>query len=329
MSTVDTFRRVHEILSEHNFRNEVLPYAIGNQASSTPFTPRGMMSHYTASANTSDRLLFIDGNGRVRGPLAHWTIEPDGLIKGGATGYTNNAGYGDNWLLSELSDFDVDKLGEIDPGPDDNFSLNRYVWACETKAAGVKTPAQYAAECALWAAVTIAEGWDADADKDGNFVPLIGHKEFSDRKVDPIENMATMRADVARVVGEWRGGIILPTVPPLVIKQPALTAPAFPLGRCRLHGKQMYFGPKSGPDHSVSGYYQRKPDGSRGHVGLAMWQRRMAERGWTSIGSPDGLWGPKTERVVRLFQKQKRLAVDGALGAITWAKAWTEPVTND
>lgn len=329
MSNVDVFRKTHELLTLHGWRNEILPYAIGNKASSTPFTPRGMMSHYTASSRTPDRLLFIDGNGRVPGPLAHWTIEPDGLIKGGATGYTNNAGYGDSWLLSELSDFDVDKLGEIDPGADDAFSLNRYVWACETKAASAKTPEQYRAEVALWAAVTIAQGWDADLDGDGNFVPLIGHKEFTDRKVDPVENMATMRADVARLVAEWKGVSLPPVTDPPVRVQPGIEAPAFPLGRCRRHNRQMWYGPKSNLDHQVSGWANRKSDGTRGADGLAVWQRRMYKRGWTSIGRADGLWGPKTERVVRLFQKQKGLTVDGAIGPATWAKAWTEPITND
>lgn len=329
MSNVDVFRNVHSLLTKHGYRNEILPYAIGNSASSTPFTPRGMMSHYTASPFTTDKLLFIEGNGRVPGPLAHWTIEPDGFIKGGATEYTNNAGYGDDWLLSELSDHDVDILGEIDPGPDTSVSLNRHVWACETKAYSIKTPEQYKNECALWAAVTIAQGWDADADRDGNFVPLIGHREATDRKIDPIENMFFMRTAVAKLVAEWRGGITLPVAEPLGAKIPSAIPPAFPLGKCRIHEKQMYFGEKKGPDHEVSGYYQRKPDGSRGHIGLQTFQKQMIHRGWVSIGAPDGQYGDLTERVVRLFQAQKGLAVDGKIGPLTWNKAWTYPITND
>ena len=329
MSNIDTVKNVHALLTRFGYPNQILPYALGNSASSTPFTPRAMMSHYTASQYTTDQLLFRTGNGRVPGPLCHWTIGVDGLIKCGATEYTNNAGYGDDWLLKELSDFDVDKLGEIEPGPDDRFSLNRYVWACETKAAGKKTHLQYRNEVALWAAVTIAQGWDTDADHDGNFVPLIGHKEFTDRKIDPVENMATMRADVAKLVSYWSGGIILPVVEPLVSTAPAAKSwPHFPLGVCRLHRRQMYFGPKTGPDHSVSGYYQRKADGSRGHVGLQKWQKQMRARGWSSIGSPDGLYGEKTARVAKLFQKQKGLAVDGLIGEETWNKAWNLPITN-
>ena len=324
MTNVDVFRRVHELLSEHGYPNGILTGAIGRKASSTPFTPRGMMSHYTASARTSDDMLFVSGNGVVPAPLAHWTIEPNGLIKGGATEYTNNSGYGDDWLLSELSDHDVDILGEINPGADTKISLNRYVWACETKAANVKTPAQYKAECALWAAVTIAQGWDADADRDGNFVPLIGHKEFTDRKIDPIENMATMRADVAKIIADWRGGVSFPVITP---KPETTFVPEFPLGRCRLHNKEMYFGNRMGPDHEVSGYLQRELDGSRGHVGLQTFQKQMYGRGWTSIGSPDGLYGAKTQRVVKLFQAQKGLAVDGKIGRITWDKAWTATIT--
>ena len=88
--------------------------------------------------------------------------------------------------------------------------------------------------------------------------------------------------------------------------------PPFPLPR------GWYFGPKSGPKYSVSGYYGHRDD-------LRTWQRRMAERGW-SIGA-DGLYGPETRKVCKQFQAQKGLTVDGLVGDDTWRAAWTEPVT--
>lgn len=94
--------------------------------------------------------------------------------------------------------------------------------------------------------------------------------------------------------------------------RPTLAAPAFPLPR------GYYFGPKSGPKQSVSGYYSHQSD-------LKRWQEQMKRRGWAI--TPDGLYGPATERVVRAFQKEKRLGVDGLIGPATWAAAWTVAVT--
>lgn len=79
-----------------------------------------------------------------------------------------------------------------------------------------------------------------------------------------------------------------------------------------------YFGPKSGPASSVSGYYSHAAD-------LRVWQAQMSGRGWTI--TPDGLYGPQTESVTRAFQAQKNLIVDGLIGPSTWDAAWTAPIT--
>lgn len=82
-----------------------------------------------------------------------------------------------------------------------------------------------------------------------------------------------------------------------------------------------YFGPKSGPETSVSGYYSHRED-------LRAYQTQMVEvRGWKGLGEIDGLYGPKTSRVTRLFQAEKGLVVDGLIGPKTWAAAWEEPIT--
>ena len=94
--------------------------------------------------------------------------------------------------------------------------------------------------------------------------------------------------------------------------KPAAKAPKFPLP------KGHYFGPKSGPASSVSGYYSHRAD-------LKKWQAQMRKRGWSITA--DGLYGPATAKVARQFQKEKGLGVDGLIGAKTWAAAWTEKVT--
>ena len=90
-------------------------------------------------------------------------------------------------------------------------------------------------------------------------------------------------------------------------------APAFPLPA------GSYFGPKSGPATSVSGYYSHRED-------LRRWQQRMADRGWSLAA--DGLYGDQTATVARQFQAEKGLRVDALIGPDTWAAAWTAPVTR-
>lgn len=89
-------------------------------------------------------------------------------------------------------------------------------------------------------------------------------------------------------------------------------APKFPLPAGH------YFGPKTGPDESHSGYYNHREN-------LRTWQKRMQKRGWTI--KADGLYGPKTEKVTKQFQAEKGLSRDGLIGIDTWDAAWEEPVT--
>lgn len=79
---------------------------------------------------------------------------------------------------------------------------------------------------------------------------------------------------------------------------------------------------RSGPPYPgyVLGYNPNKVDGN-----VRTWQARMRERGWSL--TVDGIFGPGTLRVVKTFQAEKRLGVDGLIGPVTWNAAWTAPVT--
>lgn len=131
--------------------------------------------------------------------------------------------------------------------------------------------------------------------------------------------VSTKDADSSR---KWAavGGKGKPSTPAAADgSKPGKAAPAFPLPR------GFVFGPFSGPVTSVSGRRQRLANGKPGHRGLLSWQARMAERGWTIAA--DGLYGDETAGVVRAFEKEKGLHVDGLIDPATWAAAWTARVT--
>lgn len=51
------------------------------------------------------------------------------------------------------------------------------------------------------------------------------------------------------------------------------------------------------------------------------WQAKMKDRGWSI--TVDGAYGPQSESICRRFQGAKNLTVDGIVGPVTWAAAWS------
>lgn len=73
------------------------------------------------------------------------------------------------------------------------------------------------------------------------------------------------------------------------------------------------------------GYLMRYAKVSKFDANLQVWQLRMKQRGWNI--DPHGFFGPNTLSIVKSFQAEKRLGVDGIIGPVTWKSAWTLPVT--
>jgi hypothetical protein len=109
---------------------------------------------------------------------------------------------------------------------------------------------------------------------------------------------------------EYNSFSTAPSPTPAPAPTPAM--PPFPLPT------GYYFGPKTGPAQSVSGYFSYKG-------ALSPWQAKMLSRGWKI--PVNGLYDDVTAAVVHQFQTEKGLPADGKIGPQTWTAAWTSPVT--
>lgn len=96
-----------------------------------------------------------------------------------------------------------------------------------------------------------------------------------------------------------------------------------------------YFGPKDGPNSSVSGHYKRRFGGVLDSTWLKRFGSQLQKRGWnarkggsylTRYGN-DGLFGGEYEALVRAFQRDQGLVVDGKLGPNTWKAAFENPIS--
>lgn len=96
-------------------------------------------------------------------------------------------------------------------------------------------------------------------------------------------------------------------------KKSSSSAPKFPLP------KGHWYGVESRNSKNHSGFY------AKDRAGIKQFQNKLKSRGWKI--SADGRFGPATQKVVRQFQAEKKIRVDGAVGQVTWSKIWEAPVT--
>lgn len=96
-----------------------------------------------------------------------------------------------------------------------------------------------------------------------------------------------------------------------------------------------YFGPKEWGDRSVSGFYGRRFRGRRDREWLQEFVDQLRRRGWNarrggtylSHHGSDGRYGDEHAELIRAFQADQGLTVDGLLGPDTWAAAYRNAVT--
>ncbi len=159
-----------------------------------PFEPIGVMIHHTASDNTSLNTI-LNGNGTVPGPLSQWFIEdtPSDIAHLVAAGRCNHAGLGDTGQVDRM-------LAGVppapDPGPDDGGG-NFYFYGLELEGDDVTDFDRAGFVYDQGVRVTAAYCWWHDWDP---FVRVIGHKEWTRRKIDPAFDMDVFRQDVRELM---------------------------------------------------------------------------------------------------------------------------------
>lgn len=176
-------------------------------------TPYFFGVHHTGSDGTP-LATIRDGYTGLPGPLANWYVPRDvgRRVYLVADGYTNHGGAADQAPLTEVKDGDVDKT-TITPGADDpGVYANRWAHAVEVAAKGPFTPDQYFVTLALAASFAIATDAHLDKDGDGRWIPALGHKEWTRRKVDPVFDMAIFRAEAQKMAEAYLAGAA-PTIP--------------------------------------------------------------------------------------------------------------------
>ena len=96
-----------------------------------------------------------------------------------------------------------------------------------------------------------------------------------------------------------------------------------------------YFGPKSGPNRSYSGFHNRSVKGKTDREWIKEWAKQLSRRGWRvgkgktylSRSGNDGLWGSEYTELCKALQREQGLDVDGLCGASTWNETFHAPVT--
>jgi N-acetylmuramoyl-L-alanine amidase len=161
----------------------------------------GFIVHHTGddAADNLDLAIVRNGRSDLPGPLAQFGIDDTGTVYLIGCGRANHAGGGDPAVLRQVESEDYGKyprpsrFHEGSPGATDG---NTVFYGVETFYSGTHKPTDhtYTAMVRLTAAVCAFHGWGAKS--------VIGHKEWSDWKVDPGNvDMARFRGDVAQALG--------------------------------------------------------------------------------------------------------------------------------
>jgi hypothetical protein len=171
----------------------------------------GVVIHHTGddAPDTADRNVIINGRSDLPGPLAQSGLNDDGVVDLITPHRANHAGGGDPDVLMAIVDEsynDYPPATHEHEGSAGSIDGNDCFYGIETYYSGghSMTPAQYDSAVGWAAAICDFHGWSAKS--------VIGHKEWSDWKVDPGHvDMKEFRADVQQRINQTQGAR-MPTV---------------------------------------------------------------------------------------------------------------------
>jgi hypothetical protein len=154
----------------------------------------GVVVHHTVTSGTASSVAICrDGYAELPGPLCHGVVDKQGVVHLVGWGRTNHAGLGDDDVLAAVV------AEKALPAPNENNTdgnARLYGFECINLGDG-KDPwpaAQVEAIVRASAALCRAHGWGEDGD-----TSVIGHKEWTNTKVDPKGPGITMPDVRARV----------------------------------------------------------------------------------------------------------------------------------
>lgn len=298
----------------------------------------GTVAHHTGSEVSASRITSYVrglGTGSIRPEIGRVLCNTASIRSGVwpgsdnkptivvlAADYANHAGLGDQGMLDEIKDGDIDMSGEFKPGGDDLY-LNRYFLGDEG-VGSYTDESQQRAVIVFYAHVMWKLGLLADNDKDGRWAPLVAHREITRRKVDPARaNLSKMRSDMQDFVNQ-RYGLGIPTSDPLVVVTPTPPAPA-PSGYSNPHtpvtadgvwGKKTSLALQHVLKHKYNAWGLSGPlvvDGVMDKESYRALQRVLNQEAKAGLAE-DGLFGKATKRAL---QRYVGTTADGIIGPMT------------
>lgn len=161
---------------------------------------RGFVVHHTGddALDSIDLKVIINGRSDLPGPLAQFGCDDAGVIWLIGCGRANHAGGGDPDVLRAVTNesyTDRPPATHEHEGSSGAVDGNSHFYGVETFYSGSRPPTSkaYTSLVRLAAAICDFHGWSAKS--------VIGHKEWSDWKIDPGNvSMIEFRADVQRVL---------------------------------------------------------------------------------------------------------------------------------
>jgi hypothetical protein len=190
----------------------------------------GVVIHHTGGVAPSDYTMVWSGYSGLPGPCAQAYCSKAGVITMTANGRANHAGGGDPTVLNEVineSYGDAPSSPQYHEGSPGAADGNVYFYGLEVSNLGsVSDPypaVQYEAIVKWATAICRFHGWTEKS--------VIGHKEWSNWKPDPIYSMVQFRRDVKALLAKKPGGSVTPPPPPNPTYEPYPGAAFFTPGR--------------------------------------------------------------------------------------------------